>query len=518
MKKLRDYQVSIVEDVIKAKGNVLLGLPTGAGKTVIASELIKRLPCKVVFLVPRIDLLQQAVDCFVEQGLKVAVIWRDIDEHSFDADVYVSVRQTMYRKSYFSSFVRSKVIIVDEAHIGLESQHDYYLGCKKVIGLTATPEQMSKRSMMRVGAVGDDSYAVYDTHFYPYQIKDLQEMGFLARYQFPECEQIDIPAEVKRRWKRMGKLEGDFSETEAILTSNSNLIAATLRDVDEPTIVFTPTVNSANSILALIDSDKWAVVTGSTPESEREDLYSKVEKGDLIGLINCGVLTTGFDLPCIKRLVLCRHILSKSLFVQIIGRALRPFEGKVANIVDVMGSYSNFRDSISEDGAITWYPAGLSKEEGDPLDSIPEDKKEDFRRNPQGTLLTLMLEYKRAMEDMKDALDQYESDIVIKPQQTRIVEVVVNGKVSPEEINSYLLNGFFQDSRYVVPEVLRNIGYDNNDPEKVKLAVKEIWNASFNISYGDMIASDLDYTKVHKRYMKMIDWWLKNFKLDYRKN
>ena len=153
MKTLRDYQIRIVDDVIKAKGNVLLGLPTGAGKTVIASEIIKRLPCKVVFLVPRVDLLQQAIDCFTEQGLRVSVIWRDVDEHSLDADVYISVRQTMYRKPYFPSFVKDKVIVVDEAHIGLEAQHDYYLKCKKVIGLTATPEQMSKKSMMRVGAV-----------------------------------------------------------------------------------------------------------------------------------------------------------------------------------------------------------------------------------------------------------------------------------------------------------------------------------------------------------------------------
>lgn len=527
MKTLRDYQARLVDDVVKAEGNVLLGLPTGAGKTVIASEIVKKLPCKVVFLVPRVDLLQQAIDCFTEQGLKVSVIWRDIDEHSLDADVYISVRQTMYRKSYFSSFVKDKIIIVDEAHIGLEAQHDYYLKCKRVIGLTATPEQMSKKSMMRVGAIGDDSYAVYDTHFYPYQIKDLQEMGFLAKYQFDDCEHVDIPVEVKRRWKRMGKLEGDLSETEAILANNIDLIAATLRGIDEPTIVFAPTVDSANNILALVDSNKWAVVTGDTSKTERGNLYRKVESGELIGLINCAVLTTGFDLPCIKKLVLCRHILSKSLFVQIIGRALRPFSGKVAHIVDVMDSYSNFRDSISEDGTITWYPAGLSKVEGDPLDSIPDDKKDSFRKNPQGTLLTLMIEYKRAMEDMRDALDQYESNIEIKlPQRERvvekekIVEVVktVNSKVTPEEINSYLLNGFFQDSRYIIPEVMRNIMYDKNDPEKVKIAIEEIWNASFNVSYRDMLASTLDYTKVFKRYKKMIEWWLVNFKLDYKKN
>lgn len=60
--------------------------------------------------------------------------------------------------------------------------------------------------------------------------------------------------------------------------------------------------------------------------------------------------------------------------------------------------------------------------------------------------------------------------------------------------------------------------YDKNDPEKVKLATEEIWNASFNISYKDVLASDLDYTKVFKRYKKMIGWWLANFNLDYKKS
>lgn len=526
--ELRDYQKSIVNSVLKAKGNVLLGLPTGAGKTVIASELIRRSNRKVVFLVPRIDLLQQAIDTFNANGLKVAVVWKDIDEHTLtDVDVYVSVRQTMYRKSWFRGWVKGKIVIVDEAHIGLEAQHDYYLTAYRVIGLTATPEQMSKKSMLRTGEGPRFEYAVYDDYFYPYQIKDLQEMGFLAGYQFEPCSHISIPEEVKRRWKRLGKLEGDFDETESMILQNLDVVANAVSMSEEPTIVFTPTVNSAYSVLSTLDETKWAVVTGSTPKDEREKLYKDVEDGKLVGLINCGVLTTGFDLPCIKRLILCRHILSKSLFVQIVGRALRPFEGKVAHIVDVMDSYSNFVDSISEDGTITWYPEGFDKIDGDPLDSIPEDKKEAYRKDPQGTLLKLMLDYKRAMEDMKEAVEAYESNIEIKlPQRERvvekekIVEVVktVNRKVTPEEINTYLLNGFFQDSRYIIPEVMRNISYDKNDPEKVKLATEEIWNASFNISFKDVLASTLDYTKVFKRYKKMIEWWLANFKLDYKKN
>ncbi len=534
---LRDYQKEIVENTIKSRGNVLLGLPTGGGKTVIASELIRIYnynKFKVVFLVPRIDLLQQAIDTFTNQGLSVGTIWKSIDQHNELNDVYVSVRQTMYRKAYFKDWVKDKILIVDEAHIGLEAQHDYYMGARKIIGLTATPEQMSGKSMLRPEEKIDPTKpsevrrytsAVYDSYLYPYQIKDLQSKGYLANYTIDSSTQIKLPEEMIRRWKRMGKLEGDFKETEALLLENEEAILRCL-EKDVPTIVFTPTVNAAATILKALDSNKWAIVTGDTKKEDREELYSKVKEGQLTGLINCGVLTTGFDLPCIKRVILCRHILSKSLFIQIIGRALRPYNNQKAEIVDLLNSYDNFKEEVFLDGSIIWKPEGWNKSIGDSVeDSIPKERHEEFKRDPMGVLVSLYKEAIRAMEDMKEAMDAYESDIEIVPRvRVEVKEKVVyvnnnnNPKNTPASCYSYIKSGFYEDSKKLIPRILREINYESStatDEQQSEAAVS-IWNSIMGVDIND-IGGKPEWKDTIATFWKSVNWWLRHFTLNYRR-
>ncbi len=532
---LRDYQKEIVENTIKSRGNVLLGLPTGGGKTVIASELIRIYNYnhyKVVFLVPRIDLLQQAIDTFTNQGLSVGTIWKSIDQHDEVNDVYVSVRQTMYRKGYFNNWIKDKILIVDEAHIGLEAQHDYYMGARKVIGLTATPEQMSGKSMLKSkeklnitnpSEVRRYTSAVYDSYLYPYQIKDLQSKGYLAEYTIDSSTQIKLPEEMIRRWKRMGKLEGDFKETERILLDNEGAILKCL-EKDVPTIVFTPTVEAATNILKRLDSNKWAVVTGDTKKEDREVLYSKVKEGQLTGLINCGVLTTGFDLPCIKRIILCRHILSKSLFIQIIGRALRPYNNQKAEIVDLLDSYSNFKNEVFLDGSIVWKPEGWNKNIGDPIeDSIPRERREEYARDPMGTLRLLYVESMRALEDMEDAMKAYESDIEIVPC-TRVEKQVVyvsdsnNPKNTPASCYNYIKKGFYEDSKKLVPRILGSANYESTTAteEQRNKAAMSIWNNVMRVDIKD-ICSKPEWRSTIEAFLKSVKWWLDHFTCSYGK-
>jgi DNA repair protein RadD len=85
-----------------------------------------------------------------------------------------------------------------------------------------------------------------------------------------------------------------------------------------------------------------ATVTGKTPAAERKQIEADFKAGKLRSVANCGVWTTGFDYPELKVVLLARPLRSLSLYYQMLGRALRPFEGKDAWLVDSCGNFPVF--------------------------------------------------------------------------------------------------------------------------------------------------------------------------------
>src|SRR5262245_41185831 len=67
---------------------------------------------------------------------------------------------------------------------------------------------------------------------------------------------------------------------------------------------------------------------GSTPKDERDDILARLASGDLEIVVNCLVLTEGYDLPDLGCIVLARPTKSMGLFRQMVGRGLRPAPGK----------------------------------------------------------------------------------------------------------------------------------------------------------------------------------------------
>ena len=74
MKQLREYQQKIVNKVLASNKDTLISLPTGGGKTVIATAIMQGLSGTVVFVVPRLELIKQAKSEFADLG-DVDIIW-----------------------------------------------------------------------------------------------------------------------------------------------------------------------------------------------------------------------------------------------------------------------------------------------------------------------------------------------------------------------------------------------------------------------------------------------------------
>jgi hypothetical protein len=110
---------------------------------------------------------------------------------------------------------------------------------------------------------------------------------------------------------------------------------------DRPGVVFTPTVATAHGAAKELEALGFtsAVVTGETPRDERRKIFADYAAGRTQVLANCMVLTEGWDAPRSSCAVIARQTASQPLYVQMVGRVLRPFPGKTdALVLDVVGA------------------------------------------------------------------------------------------------------------------------------------------------------------------------------------
>jgi len=91
---------------------------------------------------------------------------------------------------------------------------------------------------------------------------------------------------------------------------------------------------------------------GSTPTDERDTMLARLDSGETEVVANCMVLTEGFDCPDIGCIILARPTKKMGLFRQMIGRGLRPAEGK-SDIVILDHSGAVFRHGLPED-RVAW--------------------------------------------------------------------------------------------------------------------------------------------------------------------
>jgi superfamily II DNA or RNA helicase len=155
-----DYQFQAVKAVLQNKRGIL-HLGTGAGKTAIAAALSTLLPPKILFIVPKIDLMWQTLDTFKEEtDLQVSCLGggQELDDTS---DVCIAViKSAKLRcdndKKWPTQF---KAVFVDECHRGSSDEYvSVITRCTNAeyrIGMSGTPLNMDEdRNMQLVGLLG----------------------------------------------------------------------------------------------------------------------------------------------------------------------------------------------------------------------------------------------------------------------------------------------------------------------------------------------------------------------------
>ena len=324
---LRDYQQSAVDRIRAAYGaghrSVLFCLPTGGGKTVVfcyVAEAAAEKGRRVVILVHRQELVSQSVDALENLGLEVGVIAPGYDEQP-DRQIQVASVQSLARrlKRWAGAF---DFIVIDEAHHAAAGSWqkccDAFPDAYR-LGVTATPERLDGKALRPWFSeliCGPGTW-------------DLMQAGHLS-----QCKILCPPTGVD--FKKLRVLGGDFRKDDAAQamgrpTLMGDVVGHYQQHIAPATaIAFCVTVAHAEAVASMFVAAgvRAATIDGTLSRNARRELIDGLRTGEVQVLCSCEVISEGTDVPSVGGAILCRPTNSLSLFLQQVGRCLRPAPGK----------------------------------------------------------------------------------------------------------------------------------------------------------------------------------------------
>ncbi len=333
---LRRYQCQGVEEIRGAfrsgARRVLYQLPTGGGKTVvfvyIALSAMAR-GRRVLILVHRVELLEQAVAALEALGVAVGVIAPGAPETSHLVQI-ASVQTIARRRDRWRDAF--DLVVVDEAHHSVAGSWARVIEAMPgahILGVTATPERLDGRGL------GD----VFETMTEGPSVAELIAGGFLAPFRvFSPADAPDMTGAHIRA--------GDYAVEDLRERMGGVVIGGAVEEYQRlapglPAVAFCVDRAHSEAVAARFRAAGIAAahVDGDTPSRERREAIAGLGNGSLSVVTNCGLISEGVDVPAIVAAILLRPTASLSLYLQQVGRALRPAPGKDrALILDFAGN------------------------------------------------------------------------------------------------------------------------------------------------------------------------------------
>jgi len=336
---LRDYQQQAIDRYMAERpARALIVAPTGSGKTVIVAEIVRQLPGNVLFLTHRQEIIQQALGYFGDCNVIKAGADRQIGARITVAQVQTLARRTL---------PPADMVVSDEAHHIRGEQWHAILGAypaARHIGLTATPWRLDGKGMG----------SIYDTVIEVAQIDALIRDGYLVQPEY-------WGARIEPDLRRVSKSAGDYNQLELGIACNrreiiGGIAESAAKHPDRHIVVYAVDCAHAAAIAAAIPGA--AYLDGRTDDDDRTRMLQAFASAPAGALVNVGVLTEGWDSPRADCMILARPTCSAGLYLQMVGRSLRPAPGKTnALILDHGGNVQ--RHGFAEDRRAWSLPDGL---------------------------------------------------------------------------------------------------------------------------------------------------------------
>ena len=487
--KLRDYQKECINIIKNEDRNHLIVIATGGGKTVIFTHLAvesSKNGDRILIVVPQEELLQQTKDTLlkIDSSLDVGIVKAEKDDvHS---NIVIATRQSLThskstRIERMNEHGEFKYVIIDEVHQA--NRQSLIISSKipnaNILGFTATPFNMDLKEIFKNGISFERNTL------------DMIEAGYLVE---PRAYRVKTDTDISK----VKAVNGEFSQGELETTINNSgrnlsILKAykKIAKKRKSTIVFCAGVQHAIDMAKIFkDSGIEAeYLSGDTSPEDRKRIIEDFKNGKIKILTNCQVLTTGFDAPNTDCIIFASPTISKTKYVQCLGRGLRLSKGKrdclILDFVDEMGNHTvidinDVFDITIEDGE----NISEAKDRNEKEKELERRRKKERELKIQEEMLQLEIQrielLKRKKHSHKNAvsgaiLDWYEEDFghVLK-LNNRMHLVIINKK----------------DYKYDIYELIKK--EDKGDFKKIYNVEKDFEFLHEAIEY---IEGDEDYMK-----------------------
>jgi superfamily II DNA or RNA helicase len=302
-------------------------LPTGGGKTIVMAEIMRGLADRgrsAMVLVHRRELIAQTAAKLALAGVEHGII--AAGQPTTPSTIQIASVQTLARR--LDSITASPdLILIDEAHHATAGGWGAILAHwpdALRLGVTATPIRLDGRGLS----------AVFDRLIHGPSVADLIFTGFLTEWK------IYAPPQ-RADFSGLHKRAGDFVAGEAADAMDRPTVTGDAIEhyrrlaAGQRAIAFCCTVQHAEHVAASFRAAGIAADTllGSSRPEDRDRLVQQFAAGQLQVLVTVDVVSEGFDIPAASCAILLRPTASLGLYLQQVGRVLRPAEGKTHAIV-----------------------------------------------------------------------------------------------------------------------------------------------------------------------------------------
>ena len=347
-KELYEYQQEDINKIFKVleahpeRYNLLYQLPTGGGKTVIFSQIVReyiqRTNKKVLILTHRIELCKQTSRMLTGFGVHNKIINSSIkelpDQHEYMC--FVAMVETLNNRLNDEKVELENLgmVIIDEAHYNSFRKLFKFFNKCFILGVTATPLSSNIKLPMK------DNYReliVGDS------ISSLISKGFLAKAN-------TYSYDVGLSTLKVG-INGDYTvKSSEELYSNFNMQEKLLdaymeKSQGKKTLIFNNGINTSKEVYETFRNAGLEVrhLDNTTSKQDRKDILRWFKKKPDAILTSVSILTTGFDEPTVESSILNRATKSLTLYYQMIGRGSRVLPGKTEfTVIDLGNNAARF--------------------------------------------------------------------------------------------------------------------------------------------------------------------------------